>query len=153
MLDRHWVRGQTTSESCIALLALCAAFEIKMKLFTLDEANTLLPVIVPKLMAVKDLYELIDGYRSEARAAAGASTFGGGMEGGTGYINTLYKVGKLTTEIHGLGVEIKDHTIGLIDFPSMRGERVVYLCWQFGEGDEIAWWHEIEGGFAGRQPI
>ncbi len=124
-----------------------------MKVFTLDEANTLLAVIVPKLVAVKNLYERLDGYRSQARAAAGASAFGGGMEGGTEYVNTLYKIGKLTTEIHDAGVEIKDHNVGLIDFPSMRGGRVVYLCWQFGEGDEIGWWHEVDGGFAGRQPL
>ncbi len=124
-----------------------------MKLFTLDEANTLLAVIVPKLMVIKGLYERVDTYRPEARAAAGASAFGGGMEGGTDYVNTLYKIGKLTTEIYEVGVEIKDHKVGLIDFPSMRGGRVVYLCWQFGEGDEIAWWHEVDDGFAGRQPL
>jgi hypothetical protein len=124
-----------------------------MKVFTLDEANALLAVIEPKMMAIRDLYERLDGYRSDARAAAGASDFGGGMEGGTDYVNTLYKIGKLTTEIHEAGVEIKDHTTGLIDFPSMRGNRVVYLCWKFGEGGEIAWWHEIDDGFAGRQPL
>jgi len=124
-----------------------------MKVFTLDEANALLAVIEPKMMAIRDLYERLDGYRSDARAAAGASDFGGGMEGGTDYVNTLYKIGKLTTEIHEAGVEIKDHTTGLIDFPSMRGNRVVYLCWKFGEGSEIAWWHEIDDGFAGRQPL
>ncbi|MEQ1641844.1 MAG: DUF2203 domain-containing protein [Pyrinomonadaceae bacterium] len=124
-----------------------------MKVFTLDEANALLAVIEPKMMAIRDLYQRLDGYRSDARAAAGASDFGGGMEGGTDYVNTLYKIGKLTTEVHEAGVEIKDHTTGLIDFPSMRGDRVVYLCWQFGEGDEIAWWHEIDDGFAGRQPL
>ena len=124
-----------------------------MKVFTLDEANALLAVIEPKMMAIRDLYERLDGYRPDARAAAGASDFGGGMEGGTDYVNTLYKIGKLTTEIHEAGVEIKDHTTGLIDFPSMRGDRVIYLCWQFGEGDEIAWWHEIDDGFAGRQPL
>jgi len=121
--------------------------------FTLDEANALLAVIEPKMMAIRDLYERLDGYRSDARAAAGASDFGGGMEGGTDYVNTLYKIGKLTTEIHEAGVEIKDHTTGLIDFPSMRGNRVVYLCCKFGEGSEIAWWHEIDDGFAGRQPL
>jgi hypothetical protein len=124
-----------------------------MKLFTIDEANAALPEIVPKLDAIRDLYERVEALRSDARAAAGASEFGGGMEGGTAYVKTLYKIGKLTTELHELGIEIKDHTRGLIDFPSMRGDRVVYLCWQLGEGDEIGWWHELEAGFAGRQPL
>jgi len=124
-----------------------------MKLFTLSEANDLLPEIAPKLESIRDLYVVIDALREDASAAAGASNFGGGMEGGTGYVNTLYKVGKLTTELHEMGVELKDHTRGLIDFPSMRGERVVLLCWQLGEGDEITWWHETDAGFAGRQPL
>ena len=124
-----------------------------MKLFTLDEANALLPDIIPKLESIQSLYTRIEGLRDEARLAAGSSAFGGGMEGGTGYVNTLYKVGMLTTELHDLGIEIKDYTRGLIDFPSMRGERIILLCWQLGEGDEIGWWHETDAGFAGRQPL
>jgi len=124
-----------------------------MKTFTLAEANDLLPEIVPKLESIRTLYGAVEGLRAESRAAAGASEFGGGMKGGTGYVNTLYRIGKLTTEIHDLGVELKDHTQGLIDFPSLRGERIVYLCWKLGDGDEIEWWHETDAGFAGRKPL
>jgi hypothetical protein len=124
-----------------------------MKLFTVSEANELLPEVTPKLTAVRDLYTVIDSMRAEARAAAGASNLGGGMEGGTGYVNTLYQIGKYTTEIYELGIEIKDPSRGLIDFPSMRGDRVVLLCWQIGDGDEIEWWHEADAGFAGRQRL
>ena len=124
-----------------------------MKLFTVDEANALLLDIIPKLESIQSLYAGIEGQRDAARSAASASEFGGGMEGGTGYVNKLYKVGKLTTELHELGIELKDYSRGLIDFPSLRGERVVLLCWQLGEGDRIEWWHEPEAGFAGRQPL
>ena len=55
-------------------------------------------------------------------------------------------------EIGGLGIEIKDFERGLCDFPHLRDGRVVYLCWQKGE-DAIEWWHDIEAGFAGRQPL
>ena len=57
-----------------------------------------------------------------------------------------------TENIHALGVEIKDLDRGLCDFPALREGRVVYLCWVFGE-DDIEWWHDIEAGFAGRQPL
>ncbi len=124
-----------------------------MKLFTVEEANALLPGIIPKLRSIQSLYAAINSMRDSARSAAGASEFGGGMEGGTGYVNKLYNVGMLTTELHDLGVELKDYSRGLIDFPSMRGGRVVLLCWQIGEGDQIEWWHEPEAGFAGRQPL
>lgn len=124
-----------------------------MKLFTVDEANELLTTVIPKLEKIQRLYATIAELREDARAAAGASDFGGGMEGGTGYVNTLYKIGKMTTDLHELGIELKDYTRGLIDFPSLRAERLVYLCWQIGDGDEIVWWHETDAGFAGRQPL
>lgn len=78
---------------------------------------------------------------------------GGGMKGGTHYVKSLYEIGKLTTELHELGIELKDYTRGLIDFPSMREGRIVLLCWQLGEGDKIEFWHDTETGFAGRQPL
>ncbi len=124
-----------------------------MKLFTVAEANELLPTIIPKLEFVQRLYVRIEEMREASRAAAAASDFGGGMAGGTGYVNTLYQIGKLTTELHELGIELKDHTRGLIDFPSMRGDRVVLLCWRLGEGENIEWWHETDAGFAGRRPL
>lgn len=124
-----------------------------MKLFTPDEAQSLLPEIIPKLEAIRRLYASIQQSSDGARSAASASEFGGGMQGGTAYVKRLYEVGKLTTELADLGVEIKDYTRGLIDFPSMRDDRVVLLCWQLGEGESIEWWHETEDGFAGRQRL
>lgn len=124
-----------------------------MKLFTVEEANDLLPKVGPLLERIQKLYGRLSGLRESAKAAATASNFGGGMEGGSAYVKTLYEVGKLTTELHELGIELKDYSRGLIDFPCYREDRVVLLCWQLGEGDEIHWWHELEAGFAGRQPL
>lgn len=124
-----------------------------MKLFTVDEANGLLPFLRPKLERIKDLYARVGEVRDSARAAASASEFGGGMEGGSGYVKLLYEIGKLTTEFHKRGIELKDYTRGLIDFPCMRNGRIVLLCWELGDGDSIEWWHEPEAGFAGRQPL
>jgi hypothetical protein len=124
-----------------------------MKLFTPHEANALIPTLEPMLNSIRDHYGRLDAMRDGARAAAAASESGGGMAGGTQYVDALYRIGKLTTEISEMGVEMKDYTRGLIDFPSLRGDRVVLLCWQLGESHEIAWWHEPETGFAGRQPL
>ena len=124
-----------------------------MKLFTVEEANELLPTLRPKLLRIKHLYEIIGSLREAATAAAAAAAAGGGMEGGSLYVKTLYEVGKLMTELAETGVELKDHDRGLIDFPSLRNGRVVLLCWQLDEGDEILWWHDVEAGFAGRQPL
>ncbi len=125
-----------------------------MKVFTLQEANALLREVAPKLREIRGHYTSVASYREAAHSAAtSAELGGGGMEGGSNYVRVLYELGKLTTELHELGVQLKDYTRGLIDFPSMRDGRVVLLCWQLGEGDEIEWWHEVEDGFAGRQPL
>jgi hypothetical protein len=124
-----------------------------MKHFTVKEANDLLPLLIPKLVDIRDLYQHLDEMRESARAAAVASQFGGGMVGGTKYVSTLYDVGRLTTELQESGVELKDYSRGLIDFPSLRNGRLIMLCWQIGDGDSLVWWHEVEAGFAGRQRL
>ena len=124
-----------------------------MKLFSINEANELIPGVAIKLQKIQKLYSRIDDFRESASAAAEASNHGGGMQGGTAYIRALYDIGKLTTELHGDGIQLKDYSRGLIDFPCMRDGRVVLLCWQLGEPEQIEWWHEIEAGFAGRQPL
>jgi hypothetical protein len=54
--------------------------------------------------------------------------------------------------LHALGVIVKDVQQGLVDFPALRGDEEVLLCWHVGE-DEVAYWHGLEEGFAGRKPL
>lgn len=126
-----------------------------MKLFTVEEANDLLPLIRPKLEKIKSRYATTAAFRDSVKLAAraGADSGGGGLESGTEYVKSLYIIGKLTTELGELGIQLKDYSRGLIDFPSMRGGKMILLCWQLGEPEQIEWWHEIETGFAGRKPI
>ncbi len=126
-----------------------------MKLFTVEEANRLLPVVRPKLETIKAHYEILASFRANVKEAAdaGQTSGGGGMSGGSNYVKSLYEVGKITTEMHAAGIQLKDYTRGLIDFPCEKNGRVVLLCWQLGEGDQIEWWHDVEAGFTGRQPL
>jgi hypothetical protein len=55
-------------------------------------------------------------------------------------------------ELQRLGVLVKDLDRGLVDFPALRGEEEVLLCWQVGE-EEVAFWHGVEEGFAGRKQL
>jgi hypothetical protein len=61
-------------------------------------------------------------------------------------------VARCVEELESLGVLVKDLDRGLVDFPALRGDEEVLLCWQVGE-DEIAYWHGVEEGFAGRKPL
>ena len=62
------------------------------------------------------------------------------------------RLARLVDEINGHGAEVKDLDSGLIDFPALRHGETVLLCWRLGEA-EIAWWHRVEDGFAGRRPL
>jgi hypothetical protein len=61
-------------------------------------------------------------------------------------------VAQCVNQIHGLGAQVKDADEGLVDFPALREGDEILLCWKVGE-DEIAYWHGLEDGFAGRQPV
>jgi hypothetical protein len=125
-----------------------------MKLFTLSEANEQLPTVRRIAAAISRAYKEIASLEGEARyAAEGADSGGGFMAEGPRYIRALMSLTEQTGKLEALGVQIKDYERGLLDFPSMREGRVVLLCWQLGEGDRIEWWHDLESGFAGRQPI
>ena len=124
-----------------------------MKLFSIDEANALLPTARRIVGAARRDHARLVVSQENARAAAASAQFGGGMEGGTGYVETLVRLAEHAGKLEALGVQLKDYERGLIDFPTMRDGRVVLLCWQLGEGDTIEWWHDLEAGFAGRQPL
>ena len=125
-----------------------------MKIFTVQEANALLPnakVIVEKIQRA---HRRLSTYRNEAKKASeAAEQGGGGISDGVAYAIALTELTMQLAELEDLGVQLKDFERGLIDFPSLRDGRVVLLCWQLGEGDELEWWHDVDAGFAGRTPL
>ena len=125
-----------------------------MKIFSVEEANALLPTVRRILEAVRRAHRRLLVYQEAAKhAAEGAEQGGGGMPDGPKYVSLLIELTTRTSELETLGVQLKDYARGLIDFPSLRDGRVVLLCWQLGEGEQIEWWHDVEAGFAGRQPL
>ncbi len=125
-----------------------------MKLFTIEEANSLLASVRPIVRFIQKSHHRVAAFNGKANhASQGAELGGGGMVGGEQYAQLLTQLSAHTEELESLGIQLKDYRQGLIDFPSMRDGRVVLLCWRLDEGDRIAWWHEVEAGFAGRQPI
>jgi hypothetical protein len=125
-----------------------------MKLFTVEEANALLPAVREILRKLQRSRRRLSTYRSEAKQAAEkAEKGGGGIEGGMLYAKILSSFTSEMSELEELGVQLKDFDRGLIDFPSLRDGRVVLLCWQLGEGDQLEWWHDVDAGFAGRTPL
>ena len=120
--------------------------------FTLPEANETLNLIRPLMDEVQAIRLKILKNQPEAWPAIEKSAGNGGNRGLSHMVQDFEKFDALIHRIQATDVLIKDINLGLMDFPALKDGREVYLCWQYGEGD-IAFWHEIEAGYAGRQPI
>ena len=124
--------------------------------FTIEQANRTLPLV---RRIVADIVETYERWQNEVRAFELASAVAEGAELNGRARGHEREAQRLATEIEGfvgelesLGLEFKGYDIGLVDFPSRIGDRPVYLCWRLGE-PAVQYWHETDGGFAGRQPI
>ena len=122
------------------------------RLFTVEEANALLPKL-------KEILEDVSRHRDSLREKAphmepilrSAGANGGGKEGseyGVEAYNLYLAIGR----IRELGVLLKDLDMGLLDFPHEKEGRVVFLCWHPPE-EQVSYWHEIQAGYQGRQPL
>ena len=119
--------------------------------FTIAEANALIGELEPLLAELRDARERLTDVDAHALLAEAAPTNGGGA-GGRAVGEAFLEVRGLLVSIQGSGVVIRDIERGLIDFPALRDGEEVYLCWALGE-DEVAWWHEVDAGYRGRQPL
>jgi len=122
------------------------------RVFTLNEANRLLPQLEELLTEIKRHRKFLVSIESEIKKASGHAAQSGGSPFGPSYLKTLERVIKTIEQINDMGVLVKDLDKGLCDFAHMMDGRVVYLCWKLGES-EIGWGHETSTGFAGRQPL
>lgn len=123
-----------------------------IRTFTLSEARSLIPRLRRLLARVMSEREALLDLQAEIGRARDNAQFDGGSRYGPAYLNRLIAFSRAVYEIESLGVKIKDFRAGLVDFPYEHDGRLVYLCWKLDE-DQISWWHEVDAGFAGRQPL
>lgn len=123
--------------------------------FTLEEANLALPKVRQQLGLLREIRKRIVGQQARVD-----------IEELTAHSPDPRRMDELLKSIDldvqafhraleafgGLGCELKDLEKGLVDFYSMRGNDVVYLCWMDGE-ESIQWWHPLDTGVRGRRPI
>ena len=128
------------------------------RFFTVEEANLELPRLrqwLPRLQTRRRRLDVVQHKLAEltVKAAANGNLLEEKVHGTQREAQRLTEeLSKLMTRINDLGCEIKDIEQGLVDFPSLREGREVYLCWRLGE-QEVAFWHELDAGFSGRQPL
>jgi hypothetical protein len=119
--------------------------------YTLTQAEALLPWVAERLAALRSAREHFTDEEARAELSEAAPTNGGGTPGrrvGEAFVTLQNGLGALEQR----EIVLRDLDRGLIDFPSFRDSREVYLCWVDGE-DGIGFWHELEAGFAGRQEL
>ena len=128
------------------------------KYFTRAEAEALLPVVEPLLRDIRrwrgELLKLEERLAQQrAKAVSNGHAHPGSADEPRVQAQRLEQlITGAIAEVNGLGIEVKNLEMGLIDFPAEREGRVVYLCWRLGE-PRISWWHELDAGFAGRAPL
>jgi hypothetical protein len=132
-----------------------------VRLFTPEEANAALPVVRPLVerltAAHRSLSEL---ERRLAPVRARVAGNGGGLHPGpVGALQeeaaaAASRLREALEELDRIGVQVKDPDTGLVDFPARHPAdgSTVLLCWRLGEPD-VSWWHALDGGFAGRNPL
>jgi hypothetical protein len=128
------------------------------KYFSVQEANATLPLVRSIVRDVTDLArELRERHGRLTRLAARRGAVSDAHQEELRQVQadlerTQERMQEYERELAQLGVELKDYFSGLVDFPAVMNGRVVYLCWRQGE-PEVAHWHELEAGFAGRQKL
>jgi len=120
--------------------------------FTLKEANATLKEIAPLIEEIFKIRQTILDRRPEVWPVIERAAGNGGSQAASKLVREFERMDTLIHQIQDMGVLLKDLNMGLLDFPYLKDGREIYLCWKYGE-EKIAFWHEIEAGYAGRQPI
>lgn len=131
-----------------------------MKTFTLDEAQTLVPVLESLLKNAMESKKTAETIAAELQELNQRIFLNGGTLVRIAQVarrraqqdKAVQSVKDTLAEIDAIGVQVKDLDSGLLDFPCRLGEEIVLLCWKMGE-PEIQHWHTMESGFAGRQTV
>jgi len=136
--------------------------EERVKIMTLDEANRAIPAVDANLKSLRalereilskqaqvDIEEMVGACRDGTLTAAGTRTRDEKLAEYNDLVRRFYAK---FDEIEALGGVLKDLKKGLVDFYAMRDGELVFLCWEEGEKN-IAYWHSLENGYAGRQPL
>ena len=126
------------------------------RLFTIEEANAVLPRIKPGveelLHTFKEIRSEIEETAGQVKLPVGSADLAGHLQE-RGVVPRLFdRVKTIIGRIHAYGCVVNGPEVGLVDFPCLYRNEIVFLCWKYGESG-IGHWHRIPDGFAGRRPL
>jgi hypothetical protein len=119
------------------------------RLFTVGEANALLPELRETLEAMREARGIV--MRNAERIRGSVAGNGGGKESDE-YADALALLKRETERLSSEGILLRDVETGLVDFPAEREGHRMFLCWKLEE-PEVAFWHPVDTGIAGRRPL
>jgi hypothetical protein len=134
---------------------------VNVRLYTVEEAREALPVVRPLLQDLVEPTAEVRRLQAVVTATRRASLADGNLvadamdetpEEDSPLMVAQVAARRCMSELAEMGIEVKDPARGLIDFYHRRDGDVVFLCYLLGEPD-ILYWHTLQGGFAGRQPL
>lgn len=125
---------------------------MKPRIFTVEEANALLPTIEPLLGELLERRARVVSMRHELGTVLGDLQSNVGSRAATEMASEFSKIQQLAARIQAQGCYLKDTNAGLVDFLAEIDGREVFLCWRYGE-PRVAFFHELHTGFNGRQPV
>jgi hypothetical protein len=123
------------------------------KYFSVEEANRLIPQVERIVEELRQGRHRLLSHRPTAETVSHKAGGNGGGGEASAYLadySQAFQHG--LAQLRALGVVLKDLERGLVDFPHWRAGREVYLCWEYGE-KRIDFWHDIDSGYSGRQPL
>ena len=133
-----------------------ASSQLFPRLFTVDEANDLLPALQPLMKRISDHLDFLRKKSKtvirEERLSPNSPDLMERLQENDAIARLIQEVKGLAEEINSYGCLCKGVEQGLVDFPCMLGGEIVFLCWRYGE-ESVSYWHRIEDGFAGRKPL
>ena len=131
---------------------LFVVHKMQARYYTVEEANALLPSLRSVVKELLEARQRIVEAQPELWPTLEKAVGNGGSRKAGAVLADFEKIQRAVKAIEGLGLQLKDINTGLIDFLSERDGREVYLCWRFDE-PRVAHWHDLDTGFAGRQPL
>ncbi|HEY5737478.1 MAG TPA: DUF2203 domain-containing protein [Nitrososphaeraceae archaeon] len=122
-------------------------------LFTVDQANTILPKVKKRfdeiLFCKNNVIDIQEELQNLSDSNCSFEKFITKKQQLNHAVTSLYS---MIQKLEDMGVMIKSVDEGLLDFPSIRYDEEIWLCWKFGE-NQVKFWHGKEEGFMGRKPI
>lgn len=121
--------------------------------YTLEQARAIRPWVAERVRRLSGAHTQLVALGGRGQEALDAlDPASGGSYPGREAAHALVELSRALAELEAVDIVVRDVERGLVDFPAVRADEEVYLCWVISEEDEIRFWHGLDAGYTGRRP-